>query len=381
LSALGRWVRGTLRATGRAGTGAEVRLDRLWFETKRRTGLLLPLEIQAYRGHGTPERLHVRARVIERTGVVSANARDSSWRNMRNMARRFLNDEVPEALVRVRAGGADFEATSDIEGYLVLDIDLPEPITSPSAWFPVTYELLWPKVRNQARVTATARVLIPRQAEFGVISDLDDTVVQTGVTRMLTMLRIALLSNAHTRLPFEGVAAFYRALERGPDGAGLNPVFYVSAGPWNLADLLEDFLDLNGVPRGPLFLRDWSPMTVKGQTQRHKLDVINGLLDTYPDLQFVLIGDSGEHDPEIYREVVRNHPGRIKAIYIRDVTSGPRSARVTAMARDLKAEHGVEMVLSADTAAAAAHAEQAGLIAPGPAAATEAAAEAEAETR
>ena len=73
------------------------------------------------------------------------------------------------------------------------------------------------------------------------------------------MAKLTLLHNAHTRLPFEGVAGFYQALQRGRDGEAYNPVFYVSNSPWNLYDLLEDFLDVHGIPRGPLLLRDWSP--------------------------------------------------------------------------------------------------------------------------
>jgi phosphatidate phosphatase APP1 len=143
--------------------------------------------------------------------------------------------------------------------------------------------------------------------------------------------------------------------------------------------MLEDFMDHNGVPRGPLFLRDWSPLTLKGRTKRHKLAVIRQLITAYPELPFVLIGDSGEHDPEIYAEAVREHPGRIKAIYIRDVTTGSRrTAEVVAMAREL-AGLGTEMVVSSDTAAAAAHARESGLIAPQQAEAT--ADEAEAASR
>jgi phosphatidate phosphatase APP1 len=174
------------------------------------------------------------------------------------------------------------------------------------------------------------------------------------------MARIVLLSNAHTRLPYEGVADFYRALQLGPSGEDFNPIFYVSSSPWNLYDMLEDFLDVHGVPAGPIFLKDWSPTTLRDH-DRHKLGVIHTLLATYPDLPFVLIGDSGERDPEIYRQIVREYPGRVRAIYIRDVTSGERDATVHAIAAELK-EVGVEMLLTADTVEAAEHAAKRGLI-------------------
>jgi phosphatidate phosphatase APP1 len=178
----------------------------------------------------------------------------------------------------------------------------------------------------------------------------------------LKMTWIVLLNNAHTRLPFEGVSAFYEALRRGKEGRVHNPIFYVSSSPWNIYDVLEDFLNVHGVPEGPLFLKDWSP-SVLGKHRTHKLGIIRSLLRTYPDLPFVLIGDSGEEDPEIYLQAAHEYPGRIPAIYIRDVTSGERDAQVHAIAGEARSL-GTEMVLVPDTAAAAEHAASIGLIPP-----------------
>jgi phosphatidate phosphatase APP1 len=171
-----------------------------------------------------------------------------------------------------------------------------------------------------------------------------------------------LRNNAHTRLPFEGVAAFYKALQLGEDGQSFNPIFYVSSSPWNIYDVLEDFLNVHGVPPGPLFLKDWSP-TVLGKHKDYKIGVIRRLLEMYGEMPFVLIGDSGEEDPEIYLQTVREHPGRVLAVYIRDVTSERRDAEVMDIAEQVR-KLGTEMVPVTDTAAAAEHASSIGLIAP-----------------
>nr|WP_246351064.1 App1 family protein [Deinobacterium chartae] len=175
------------------------------------------------------------------------------------------------------------------------------------------------------------------------------------------MLRLVLLHNAYTRLPFEGVASFYAALERGT-GEAPNPIFYVSSSPWNLYDLLEDFLEHQGIPAGPLLLKDWSLWNLKAHTG-HKLGYIRRLLEAYPRLPFVLIGDSGERDPEIYLEAVRKHPGRFRAVYIRDVVGGVRAEVVRKIAAEVEAM-GVPMLLVSDTVEAARHAESLGLILP-----------------
>jgi phosphatidate phosphatase APP1 len=248
-------------------------------------------------------------------------------------------------------------------------VDLPAP--GPPAdglWHEVALELLDPPPRTGQPVRATGRVLVPpATARFGVISDIDDTVVQTNVTNKLRMVLTIALLNARTRLPFEGVAGFYQALQRGAGGAENNPIFYVSSSPWNLYDLLLEFFEIHGLPLGPLFLRDLSLRAALAPRRHrtHKLAQIEPILQLYPHLPFVLIGDSGEQDPEIYREVVQKYPDRIRVIYIRDVTHDPaRLAAIDALVAEVRPT-GCQLVLAPDSAFAAAHAAAEGLIATG----------------
>jgi phosphatidate phosphatase APP1 len=316
------------------------------------------VELHPFRGYGTPSTLRLRGRVLKASGLVRSRLGDSVLDNLRNMLRRFESDEVPGAVVAARAGGAEVRATADHEGFFEVALDLPAPLGDARVWEPVELELLAP-ASPRGVGHATGQVLVPRGPEYLVVSDLDDTVLHSHATSLWQMAKLTLLHNAHTRLPYEGVAGFYQALQRGRDGEAYNPVFYVSNSPWNLYDLLEDFLDVHGIPRGPLFLRDWSLRTLKaGET--HKLAAIQALLDTYPDPPVVLVGDSGERDPEIYRQVVLRHPGRVLAVYVRDVAAG-RHAAVQAIADEL-AGHGVDLVLSPDTEAARRHALDRGLI-------------------
>jgi phosphatidate phosphatase APP1 len=355
-------LKGWRRTVVVGARAVEERFDRLRFGVKRRFGLLDPFEILPYRGHGTPRELFLKGRVLEERGVTRSGQYDTAWSNLHNMARRFASDEVPGARVRATFGELVVETVADVEGFFDVRFELPEPLTGPARWHPVELDLLYPKSPGGAPVRSTGWVLVPNGARFGVISDLDDTVVRSSATSTLKMAWIVLLNNAHTRLPFEGVNAFYAALQRGANGQAQNPIFYVSSSPWNIYDVLEDFLNVHEVPAGPLFLKDWS-LSVLGKHRTHKLGIIRTLLRTYPDLPFVLIGDSGEEDPEIYLQTVREHPGRIRAIYIRDVTTAERDAEVHAIAEEAH-NFGAEMVLVPDTAAAAQHAAAKGLIAP-----------------
>jgi phosphatidate phosphatase APP1 len=351
------------------GLAPEPRLGRLWRAARLGGRRPVRLGIHPYLGFGTEGVLNLKGRVLRGDPIV-VTANDTVWRNLRNMLRRLESDEIPDAVVRGRHASLAEDVVSDEEGYFDFHFDLrggargepTAPERSRTGWVPIELELLAPPPRDdQPPPRATGQVLVPRGARFGVISDLDDTVIRSEITDTLKMLRIALTSNPHTRLPFDGVADFYRALERGPGGGDTNPIFYVSSSPWNLHDLLVQFMTAHNVPIGPLLLRDWSPRTIRGGGQRHKAAAIRRILETYPDMEFVLIGDSGEHDPEIYAQAIRDHPGRARAVYIRDVTADERRREVLKVAEDLR-DHGADLLLTADTKEAAAHARRLGLI-------------------
>jgi phosphatidate phosphatase APP1 len=301
-----------------------------------------PVVILPYVGYGTPRKLVVCGRVLQDEGIRADS--DRRWRNLVAFFKRMESDEVPGARLRVPATGT--ETATNREGYFRVEVDGGKP-----GWNEVALELA-----RDPGIRAVARVLVPSPAaRFGVISDIDDTIVRSDVTRRTRMLLTVALTNARTRQPFAGAAAFYRALH-----AGINPVFYVSKSPWNLYPLLVDYLGIQGLPDGPLLLRDFGLRMPK----RHKEQSIEQILQTYPRMKFVLIGDSGEHDPEIYADVVRRHPRRIRAIYIRSVHPDARRMAAVGRLSQEVAQTGCQLVLAADSLAAAAHAAGEGLIQP-----------------
>lgn len=338
-----------------AAGSAEAGLDSLKRRLDARWGAE-PLHISAYHGFGTPARLTLRGRVLEDPALRAAAAGDSLWHNLANMYRRFESDEVVGAQVLARWGSQEQLLTTDAEGFFELDLI---PATAPPAnqlWHPVELSLLAPLPPGHGPVQASGQVLVPpANARFGVISDIDDTVIRTDATSLIGTIRSTLLGNAHTRLAFPGVAALYQALR----GVAGNPLFYVSSSPWNIYDLLADVLELHDIPAGPLLLRDWGlgeRVELAFTHGRHKLAAIDRILTTYPALPFILIGDSGQEDPEIYAEAARRYPGRILAVYIRDVTAADpaRAAAIAALAAALHAA-GCPLLLAADTAAIARH--------------------------
>lgn len=350
----------------RAFTGADAMLDRLQSQWRRRRGYGGRLAIRAYMGYGHAERLVLTGRVLQDRDFRPPRADARALRNFIEFAKRMVTNEVPHARVRAVLGETGCEVQADDEGYFSVDLTPPRPLEQ-SGWHDVELQLLEPSPRDGAPVRATAQVLVPPQtARFGVISDIDDTVIWTHARNRLRMLAMLLRSNAHTRKPFKGVSAFYRALRDGASGNEGNPVFYVSSSPWNLYVPLVDFFDLQDIPRGPLLLRDYGEHTLfsAGAHAAHKHAAIENIFAMYPRLPFVLIGDSGEQDPEIYSDILARHPTRVRAIYIRNVHPDPaRLAALDALIAQVS-ESGAQLVLAPDSEYAAGHAAAEGLISP-----------------
>ncbi|MFD2571343.1 App1 family protein [Spirosoma soli] len=351
-----------------ASADAEVQFDRLKNRLFGRLDADKPYKIVYYRGFGSPTAVWLKGRVLRQRDLSTPSDNDTFWQNILATYQRFESDEVSGVTVRVEAFGKSYTTVTDEEGYFEITINPPNDLPPGRAWFPVRYSLDGVVQPNtQEPIVKDGYLMVsPPYSQFGVISDIDDTVLVTGATSLLQTARLTFLGNAYTRLPFAGVAAFYRALQSGPVTTLFNPIYFVSSSPWNLYDLLIDFFRIQGIPKGPILLRDLglNPELLSSSSHHtHKLAMIRKVLDVNPQLPFVLIGDSGQQDPEIYTQVVRDNPGRILAIYIRDVTPETRDESVRELIRTAQAAN-VPMLLVADTVAAAEHAAALGLIDP-----------------
>ena len=345
--------------------GRDEKMDRATFNLRRRLRLFKPLQIVTYRSYGTTNRLYLKGRVITDKGITPAEEQHSTWRNLVNTYKRFQTDEIPQARLGVHYQDQHYTITTDEEGYFVLNLAPERPLVLDDIWHPITVDLIDAPIPFEPGTQATAEVMVPPpDAEYGVISDIDDTIIETKATNLVKMSGKTFLQNARTRLPFPGVSAFYNSLVLGRNGKRNNPFFYVSSSPWNLYDMLVDYLDVQQIPAGPLLLRDFGLSKNKPNMaghMGHKLKEIENILITYPQLNFILIGDSGQEDPAIYREVVRRHPTRILSIYIRDVKLKRRTRRFEQISEEMKGGT-VEMLLIPDTVTAAEHAAQNGFI-------------------
>ncbi len=320
--------------------------------------------VQPYRGYGSREEVFLIGRVFRQPPAPRGSRAGTAGRDALDLGRRLLRRGVGGAELVARFGGAETRVATDRDGYFRVRLRPRRPPPADCLWHTMGLELLRPVAAR-----AEGELFVPPEScRRVVISDIDDTVMHTGVASKLAMLWRLFAQGAESRVAFPGMAALLRALHAGPAGAEHNPMLYVSRAPWGNYEVLEAFFRLHGIPVGPLlFLREWgltmqSPLPRRGKG--HKLELITNMLALYRDLPFVLIGDSGQRDPEIYARVVEEHPGRVLAVYVRNVSRDSGRLRAIEALAARVAEAGSVLVLAADSFALAEHGAARGLIAP-----------------
>lgn len=279
----------------RAAARIERAADR--FRRRRTTAQV----IAPYAGYATPDHLVARGRVLGKAATTTVAADQGRLTNLRQMIRLFLTDEVADVTIRHGA----YSVQTDEEGYFTLLV----PRDGQTGWVDVVVET--------DKLSAVCPVLVPDpDAAFGVISDIDDTMMQTGAHSLWRNIWTSLTGNALTRHVFPDAVTLMDLLQDG----GRNPVYFVSSSPWNLHGFLDEVFDRNGLPRAPKFLRDYGiseTQFITGTHGDHKGSAIDQIMAANPALSFVLIGDTGQHDADVYLAAIQRHPGRVQRVILR----------------------------------------------------------------
>lgn len=264
-----------------------------------------PVVIVPYVGYATPSHLVVRGRILSHVRNDPVRAGQSRWTNLRQMLRLFLTDEVADVTVTAGTHGA----VSDEEGYFTILLPRDGQRDGQTGCVDV------PVTAQDATVVCPVVIADP-QARFGVISDIDDTQIETGAYRLARNLWTSLTGSALTRRVFPDAVRLMALLHEG----GRNPVYYVSSSPWNLYGFLRQVFARADLPMGPMFLRDYGiseTQFITGTHGDHKGSAIDRILAAQPDLSFILIGDTGQHDAHVYFDAIVRHPDRIVRVILR----------------------------------------------------------------
>ncbi len=277
-----------------------------WRARRARAAGLTP-QIIAYTGYGSTTWIRVLGRALLTRRDLQLTPEPAGSRGWRS----FTSVPVENALVEVTIGGRDFQVRADHSGIIdqVLQVDL-EP-----GWTTIGLSC-------EGSAIAPAHVfVVDPSTEFGVVSDIDDTVMVTALPRPLLAAWHTFVVNEHARSTTPGMPVLYERLTSQHANV---PVIYLSTGAWNVAPTLTRFLSRNLYPPGALLLTDWGPTADSWfrSGQDHKRQNLERLAVEFPQIRWLLIGDDGQHDPAIYSDFLERHPDNVSAVCIRQLTPG-----------------------------------------------------------
>lgn len=260
--------------------------------------------------------LFVQGHAFESYPLVEAHPGHGFFQNIRQAYLRYTPQVKPMAAIQVRYNGQVEQTTADERGFFRECLSVGEKLEP--GWH--SYQYRFPdRIGWQ-----TSEFYVASEEKTGVISDIDDTVLISHSTKAFRKFFLILLRNAFTRDPFPFMKRWFEDLKSYNDGQAPSDYFYVSDSEWNLYDFLVDFFQIHGIPKGVFLLKELRKgiselLFGRSVKPTSKLERIRFLFDFYDRKPFILVGDSGQKDMEVYARVVEGYPDRVKAVMIRDL--------------------------------------------------------------
>jgi phosphatidate phosphatase APP1 len=282
-----------------------------WNVITRWIGKLDKIQVEPFLAVSNGQELFVKGRVISAYKQSRPRAKNNPLKNILATIRRYSVSSIPGVWVEVKVGEKIERVRTDDEGVFECFLPFHKERTVMMSVQPEDPD--WNCDDSEMEIQKIEKKL-------GLISDIDDTILISHATAIGKKFWLSVSKNAYTRRPFPGVSEFYQKMvrEKGYE------MFYVSSSDWSLFDLIRDFLQFRNIPLGPILLKD-KHINLKniwksgGGSHQHKLEKIHFLLRFFPEMKFILIGDSGQHDPEIYAEICHEYPQRVMAVFIREI--------------------------------------------------------------
>ena len=283
--------------------------------------------LKLYRGYANNQELIVMGHVFKPTTRADYDFQKKNFKNAQSVIKLFQVKTKSNADVYLELNGEIIHTKTLEDGYFKFCVPLKD--TNVFGW--INYSVFI--THNDKKIQTTATYIKPTAGKFGFISDIDDTFLISHTRNPLKKLYILLFKNVDKRKVFDDVVQHYQALQT----AGRNnkneenAFFYVSSSEWNLYGLITQFSIIHSLPKAVLLLKDIKTsltqffFTGRGD-HNHKFEKIKHILEFYPDLKYVLLGDDSQHDPKLYEAICKIFPLHIKAIYIRQVGNSKKTA-------------------------------------------------------
>lgn len=275
--------------------------------------------LQPYASYGSTTQIRVLGRVLFAGPHSAPDHHDQPVYDMRSLARRgfrnFMSQVDPHANVEIVIDSLDGPVVTRVESDRSGIIDTIVKARMAPGIHEVTL-----RTNSTNAVTGDLHIFDESAKQCGIVSDVDDTVLVTFLPRPALAAWNAFVVDQASRRIVPGMPVLYQQLSRsfGPN----TPFVYLSTGAWNVFPVLQRFLFKNGYPSGPLLLTDWGPTNTGlfRSGYKHKMNSLAQLRDMFPNTTWLLIGDDGQHDPQIYGEFTANNPNTVRAVAIRELT-------------------------------------------------------------
>ncbi|MCW4459672.1 App1 family protein [Microbacterium sp. MPKO10] len=284
------------------------RLDDAFLAWRAKRAIKRGLEPTAvtYTGYGSTTWVRVLGRVLytHRGREKEATSRTRGWRS-------FTSIPVVSSAVTIDIAGTRHEVVADRGG--VIDAVI-------SAEMEPGWQTIQMSAQGSDPVTSDVYIVDP-DTRVGVISDIDDTVMVTALPRPFVAAWNTFVLDEHARTPVPGMAVLLDRLSRMNGGC---PVIYLSTGAWNIAPAITRFLSRHLYPAGALLLTDWGPTHDRffRSGREHKHESLRRLANEFPDIKWILVGDDGQHDEELYSAFASELPDNVSAVAIRQLSAG-----------------------------------------------------------
>ena len=275
--------------------------------------------IEAHFCFGNTKRVLIEGRVIESRSrgkpvSISDNILENTWEKLK----QFFNDEAEKYPVYLVLPNGLYNTKTDDEGYFQFEIDLPKPLE------PKYYRAKL-NLKNFVSEKECQLLILPDDKGIGIISDFDDTVIVTDVINKAQAVKNTLFKNYKQRQVVQGMSHSYKGILSKNDYPSLSTLFFVTGSPRQLSTSIHNFLNYHHFPDRVLIGKK-----LNGENSDPFLDQlsyktkrISMIFELYPKMQFILVGDDGEKDPEIYNIVQKTFPDQVLSIWIRKVSTNP----------------------------------------------------------
>jgi phosphatidate phosphatase APP1 len=281
--------------------------------------------LQLYRGYANEEELIVMGHVFKRT--YDYDFQKKNLKNARSIINQFRIKTLENFDIYLKCGNQEIHTKTLDDGYFKFCI----PLETETNFGWMEYEVSI-RYENET-ITEKGSFIRPHKGKLGIISDIDDTFLISHTQNFFKKIYILLFKNVNDRKVFTDVVPHYQALS----SAGRNnkdeenAFFYVSSSEWNLYRFIVKFTKIHNLPRAVILLKDIKRgitdffMSGRGNHD-HKFDKIKHVLEFYPNLKYVLLGDDSQHDPVLYERICKIFPVTVKAVYIRQTGKHQKEA-------------------------------------------------------